>query len=249
MARSVATKQSPTLTLPRRRGREGRGLLDCFASLAMTSRHHALRLFDDGEAHAGPVAMLFRDLAPAVLGLLAGLERTLHLRRALHQLVEIHRAELAADHPEIAAVSHDCLLLAELVHCVMGAAGLQRRLAREIFLMVVADVGASHVLMPYAGDSLTDLLTLHVLHIAEHALLAEIFPCKVVGGQRRGVIGRQRDEVMEDAGALGRIRLEAPDQFVGFDRQRSAVVLSLHQLGAIVLADVPTAFLPAIVNL
>src|SRR3954453_21164515 len=224
MARSVATKQSPTLTLPRRRGREGRGLLDFFASLAMTSRHHALRLFDDGEAHAGPVAMLFRDLAPAVLGLLAGLERTLHLRGALHQAVEVHRAELAADHPEIAAVAHDCLLLAELVHGVMGAAGLEGRLAREISLMVVADVGAGHVLMLHAGDSLTDLLTLYVLHIAKHALLAEIFPRKIVGGQCRGMVGRQRDEMMEDAGAPGRISLEGPNQLVGFDRQRSAVV-------------------------
>src|SRR5690349_22055592 len=50
-----------------------------------------------------PYTTLFRsvllgDLAPAVLGFLARLERTLHLGRAFHQLVEIHRAELAADH-------------------------------------------------------------------------------------------------------------------------------------------------------
>src|SRR3954467_15985727 len=126
-------------------------------------------LFPDREAHAGAMAVLFRYFAPAVLGLFAGLERTLHLRGAFHQAVEVHRAELAADHPEIAAVGHDCLLLAELVHGVMGAAGLQGRLAREISLMVVADVGTSHVLVLHAGDSLTDLLTLHVLHIAEHA--------------------------------------------------------------------------------
>src|ERR1051325_11304292 len=96
----------------------------------------AMRLFHDREAHAGAMAVLLGDLAPAILGFLAGLERTLHLRGALHQLVEVHRAELAADHPEIAAAGHKCLLLAELVHGVMGAAGLQGRLAREIFLMV-----------------------------------------------------------------------------------------------------------------
>src|SRR6185295_666797 len=93
------------------------------------SRHGAMRLFHDREAHAGAVPVLFGNLTPAVLGLLAGLERTLHLRGAFHQPVEVHRAELAADHPEIAAVGHDCLLLAELVHRVMGAAGLEGRLA------------------------------------------------------------------------------------------------------------------------
>src|ERR1700733_4723162 len=67
--------------------------------------------FHDGEAHAGLVASLFGDRAPGVLGLLAGLERTLHLGRAFHELVEVHRTELAANHPEIAACRHDRLLL------------------------------------------------------------------------------------------------------------------------------------------
>src|SRR3954470_15052940 len=57
-------------------------------AMTRASGHHAMRLFHDGEAHAGAVAVLFGDLTPAVLGLLAGLERTLHLCRALHQLVE-----------------------------------------------------------------------------------------------------------------------------------------------------------------
>jgi hypothetical protein len=48
IARSEATKQSPTLTLPRLRGREGRGQLDCFASLAMTNQ----RLHERGSGAA-----------------------------------------------------------------------------------------------------------------------------------------------------------------------------------------------------
>src|SRR6185503_3665685 len=63
-------------------------------------------LFDDRKAHAGLVTVLFRDRAPGILGLLAGLERSLYLGRAFHELVEVHRSELAANHPEI-ALRHD----------------------------------------------------------------------------------------------------------------------------------------------
>jgi hypothetical protein len=52
----------------------------------------------------------------------------------------------------------------------------------------------------HAGDALADLLALHVLDVAEHALLAEVLAGEVVGAERRGVVGRQGDEVVEDAG-------------------------------------------------
>src|SRR6266702_3807098 len=71
---------------------------------------HARGLFDDRETHAGLVAVFFRDLAPALFGFLAGLERAFDLGRAFHELVEVHRAELAANHPEIAALCHHSLL-------------------------------------------------------------------------------------------------------------------------------------------
>src|SRR5437879_1810474 len=71
---------------------------------------HARGLFDDRKAHAGLVAILFRDLAPAFFGLFTGLERAFDLGRAFHELVEVHRAELAANHPEIAALCHHGLL-------------------------------------------------------------------------------------------------------------------------------------------
>src|SRR6476659_5136348 len=94
-------------------------------------------------------------------------------------------------------------VLAELVHRVVGAARLQRGFTGEIFLVLVTDIGAGHVLMLGAGDALTDLLALHVLHITEHALVAEILSREIVGRQRRRVIGRQRDQMVEDAGTLG----------------------------------------------
>lgn len=42
----------------------------------------------DGEAYAGLVAVLFRDLAPAILNFLTRLERTFDLGRAFGELVE-----------------------------------------------------------------------------------------------------------------------------------------------------------------
>src|SRR4029453_17471785 len=80
-----------------------------------------------------------------------------------------------------------CLLLlplAELVHRVVSTARLQSGLAGEIFLVLVTDIGAGHVLMLGAGDTLTDLLALNILHIAQHALLAEIFPREIISRQR-----------------------------------------------------------------
>src|SRR5215831_538016 len=74
-------------------------------------RRGTVRLFDDGEAHAGLVAVFFRHFAPAVLRLLARLERTFDLGRSFHELVEVHRAELTANHPEVAAFGHGLLLL------------------------------------------------------------------------------------------------------------------------------------------
>src|SRR5258708_8449293 len=77
---------------------------------AKRSGRDARGFFDDRKAHAGLVAVFFRNLAPALFGLFTGLERAFDLGRAFHELVEVHRAELAANHPEIAALCHDSLL-------------------------------------------------------------------------------------------------------------------------------------------
>src|ERR1700677_1768064 len=86
--------------------------------LLTSSGRGAIRFFDNREAHAAAVAVFFRDRAPGIFGFLAGGERTLHLGGAFHQLVEIHRTELAANHPEITSALHDSLLLLPLAELV-----------------------------------------------------------------------------------------------------------------------------------
>src|SRR5438477_10492986 len=78
------------------------------------SGRHAIGLFDDRKAHAAAMAVLFRDLAPAIFRFLAGLERASDLGRTFHELVEVHRTELTANHPEITALFHDSLLITQL---------------------------------------------------------------------------------------------------------------------------------------
>ena len=103
----------------------------------------------------------------------------------------------------------------ELVHGVVFTAGFQSSFACEVLLVVVADVGASHVLVLDAGDALADFLALDVPDVAEHALAAEVFLGQVVGAQRRGVVGRQRDEVVEDPRLARRVGLEGADALIG----------------------------------
>jgi hypothetical protein len=52
--------------------------------------------------------------------------------------------------------------LAELVHRVVRAAGLQGRLACKVFLVVIAKIRTGHVLVPHAGNTLADFLALDV---------------------------------------------------------------------------------------
>src|SRR5262245_9910490 len=78
----------------------------------------AIGLFHDGVADACLVTALFRDFLPAVLRFLAGLERTFDLGRAFHELMEVHRAELAANNPQKAALGHS------FVSCVRVAGQL-----------------------------------------------------------------------------------------------------------------------------
>src|SRR3954452_8426958 len=88
---------------------------------------HAGGLLDDREAHACLVPVFFRHLAPAFFGFLASLERAFDLGGAFHELVEVHRTELAANHPEIAAFGHDTLLLFSRLNPDVGAVRLELR--------------------------------------------------------------------------------------------------------------------------
>src|SRR5436305_1081195 len=82
------------------------------------------RLFHDRKTNAAAMTVLFGEPLPALLGFLARGERSLHLGRAFHQLMEVHRTELAADDPEERAGLHGSLRLAELVHRIVRAARL-----------------------------------------------------------------------------------------------------------------------------
>src|ERR1019366_7344179 len=104
------TAREPRLKRPHPKDPDGAACPWTFLVLIRSGRD-AGGFFHDGKAHAGLVAVLFRDRAPGILGFLAGLERTLHLSRAFHERVEVHRTELAANHPEIAAFCHGSLPL------------------------------------------------------------------------------------------------------------------------------------------
>src|SRR5690554_6221677 len=81
-------------------------------------------------------------------------------------------------------------LSAELVHGVVFTAGFQCRFTSEVFLMVVTDIGASHVLVLDAGDTLANFLTLHTLDVGQHAFFGEVTLGQVVGRQCSSVVGR-----------------------------------------------------------
>ena len=115
--------------------------------------------------------------------------------------------------------------------------------------MVVADVRAGHVLVADAGDALADLDPLHVADVAQHAVLAEVLAGQRGGRQRSRVVGRQRDQVVEDAGVARGVALEGADLLVRLARQLGAVVLDVHQVLAVEGRDVPALLRPGVVNL
>ena len=104
--------------------------------------------------------------------------------------------------------------------------------------MVVADVGASHVLVLDAGDTLTQFLTLNTFHVGQHALVGEVAFSQVVSRQSGSVVGRQGDQVVEDASLSRTVALEGTDLLVGNLGQFGFVVLDAHQLGAVVGGNV-----------
>jgi hypothetical protein len=126
------------------------------------------------------------------------------------------------------------LLVSELVHGVVFTRRFQGRFAAEMLLVVVANIRARHVLVLDASDALTDFLTLRASHITQHALVAEVFLGQIVGRQCGGMVGRQRNQVVEDTCFARRVGLEGADLLVGGDRQFGLIVFHTHQLGALV---------------
>ena len=103
--------------------------------------------------------------------------------------------------------------------------------------------------MLHGGDATADFLTLNAFRVGQHALVTEVAFHQLIGGQRRGVVGRQRDQVVEHTGFAGSLGLELLGPLVGHIGQLGAVVLLVHQVGAIVVAQILAFFLPGIEHL
>ena len=99
-------------------------------------------------------------------------------------------------------------MVAELVHGIVFATGLQRGFAGEVFFVVVANIRTGHVLVFHAGNAVADFFTLHVFHISQHALVGKIAFGQCVGRQSGGVVSGQSNQVVENAGFAGSISLK-----------------------------------------
>src|SRR5690606_20089099 len=128
-------------------------------------------------------------------------------------------------------------------HSVVFTTSFQRSFTSKGFFVVVADVGAGHVLVLHGRDALTNFFPLNTGHVRQHAFVAEVACRQVVGGQRSGVVGRQRDQVVEDTRFTRRVALEVLGPLVRFGRQFAAVVVGAHQFGAVVGRHVLAFFL------
>ena len=137
----------------------------------------------------------------------------------------------------------------KLIHRIVFAASFQRSVSREVLLVVIANVRSRHVLVFDAGNTLSNLLTLHVKDVAQHAQVTEVLFRKGIGRQCCGVIRRQRDQVMEDASVASRIGLESPDLIISCVSQLGTVIVDTHQLVAIVCRNVLAFFGPCIEDL
>src|SRR5690606_19777678 len=137
----------------------------------------------------------------------------------------------------------------ELVHGVVFAGSLQSSFTCEVFFMVVTDIRASHVLVSYASDALTDLLTLNAFHVSQHAFFCEVAFCQVVGRQRSSVVRRQSDQVVENTSLSRTVALEGADASIGFFTQFAAIIISAHQTVAVVSRNVLTFSNPIVEHL
>ena len=132
----------------------------------------------------------------------------------------------------------------KLVHGVVLATSLESPLTREVLLVIVPDVSAGHVLVLHTVEALSDLLPLHLLHVGEHCVLAEVSKegdCYVVcvgedsplgqqvGGEGRGMVGRECYQVMENSRHLRSFRLESFYLEVRGQTEWSEIVLCRHE--------------------
>ena len=85
--------------------------------------------------------------------------------------------------------------------------------------MVIAHIGPRHILMPNTGDTLANFFALHTRNIAQHSRFTKILFGEIIGRQRRRVIRRQRNQMVENTGFSRRISLEGLDLLIRLLRQ------------------------------
>ena len=90
--------------------------------------------------------------------------------------------------------------LLELVHCVVFARSQQSIVSGEIFLVIVANIRTGQILVFHRSLIAANFLTLNVADIGQHTQIAEIAFRQNIYAQRRFVIGRQGDEMVENTG-------------------------------------------------
>ena len=123
----------------------------------------------------------------------------------------------------------------ELVHCVVLAAGLQGGIARKIFFVIVADIGACHVLVLDTGDALTNFLTLHTplteqtRGIIDRAALAKMKRGAFLINCARG--GLVVEDDVKEALVAGQLAGAAFDVFVN-EPGRDNVLFGMEQVVA-----------------
>ena len=76
------------------------------------------------------------------------------------------------------SIGHLCLLdrghVIKLVHGVVFSSCFQSTISGEVFLVVISNIGASHVLMLDTVETLSNFSPLNSLDISQHCLWAEV---------------------------------------------------------------------------
>ena len=123
----------------------------------------------------------------------------------------------------------DTECLSKLIHSIVFTARFQGSFTGKILLVIITKIRASHVLVPDAGNTLTNFLTLNAFNVAQHTLFTKVLLGQVIRRQCRGVIGRQRDQVVKNPSFPGLIGLEGTNSLIGLSSQLGIIVVNTHQ--------------------
>ena len=69
---------------------------------------------------------------------------------------------------------HTTEVSAKLVHRVVFATSLECSVTGKILLVVITNIGTRHDLVFHTGDTVANLLALHMQHVTQHTQLTEV---------------------------------------------------------------------------